>query len=58
MNKGPVQPREKPGTNKLEITRGTSWKAMLGKDERDASEEEIAVLEAEHGRFLPADSEG
>jgi hypothetical protein len=35
----------------------TSWKAMLGKDERDATEEEIAALEAEHGRFLPADGE-
>lgn len=31
---------------------------MLGKNERDATEEEIAALEAEHGPFLPADSEG
>ena len=38
--------------------RDTSWKAMLGKDERDATEEEIAALEAEHGPFLPADGEG
>ena len=35
-----------------------SWKAMLGKDERDAAEEEIAALEAEHGPFLPGDGEG
>lgn len=27
-------------------------------DERDATEEEIAALEAEHGPFLPADDEG
>lgn len=57
MNKGPVQPREKPGTNKLVISRGTSWKAMLSEDERDATEE-IAALEAEHGPFLSADCEG
>lgn len=31
---------------------------MLGKDERDATEEEIAALGAEHGPFLPADGEG
>lgn len=35
-----------------------SWKAMLGTDERDVTEEEIAALEAEHGPFLPADGEG
>lgn len=40
------------------ITRDTSWQAMLGKDEREASEEEIAALEAEHGPFQPADGEG
>ena len=34
------------------------WKAMLGKDERDATDEEIAALEVEHGPFLPADGEG
>ncbi len=38
--------------------RDASWKTMLGKDERDATEEEIAALEAEHGPFLPADGEG
>lgn len=42
----------------MTIGRDTSWKAMLGKDERDATEEEIAALEAEHGPFLPADGEG
>ncbi len=32
---------------------------MLGEDERDATDEEIAALEeAEHGLFLPADGEG
>jgi len=31
---------------------------MLGEDERDATEEEIAALEAEHGPFRPADGEG
>lgn len=35
-----------------------SWEAMLDGDERDAAEEEIAALEAEHGPFLPADGEG
>ena len=40
------------------ITRDTSWGAMLGEGERDATEEEIAALEAEHGPFLSADSEG
>jgi hypothetical protein len=40
------------------ITRDTSWKAMLGENEREATEEEIAALEAEHGPFLPADDEG
>jgi len=40
------------------IDRDVSWKAMLGKDERDATEEEIAALEAEHGPFLPSDGEG
>jgi hypothetical protein len=38
--------------------RDTSWIEMLGKGERDATEEEIAVLEADHGPFLPADGEG
>jgi|GEM_PF-1934561 len=31
---------------------------MLGKGERDATEEEIAALEAVNGPFLPADGEG
>ncbi len=31
---------------------------MLGKGERDATEEKIAVLEAEHGPFLPDDAVG
>lgn len=40
------------------IDRDVSWKAMLGKGERDATEEEIAALEAEHGPFLPEDGDG
>jgi hypothetical protein len=31
---------------------------MLGKEEREVSEEEIGALEAEHGPFQPADGEG
>ncbi len=49
---------EERDANEFVITRDTSWKAMLGKGERDATEEEIAALEAEHGSFLPADGEG
>jgi hypothetical protein len=36
----------------------TSWRTMLGKGEREVSDEEIAALEAEHGPFQPADGEG
>jgi hypothetical protein len=36
----------------------TSWRAMLGKDEREVSDEEIAASEAEHGPFQAADGEG
>jgi hypothetical protein len=39
-------------------TTDTSWLAMLGEDEREATEEEIAALEAVHGPFHPADGEG
>lgn len=38
--------------------RDTSWNAMLGEDEREATEQEVAALEAENGPFLPADGEG
>lgn len=31
---------------------------MLGEDERDATEEEIAALAETYGPFLPADGEG
>jgi len=44
--------------NEFVITRDTSWKAMLGKDEREATEEEITALEATHGPFQAADGEG
>lgn len=37
---------------------GTSWRAMLGQDEREATEEEIGALETEHGPFQAADGEG
>jgi hypothetical protein len=40
------------------IDRDVSWKAMLGKGERDATDEEIAALEVEHGPLQPADGEG
>jgi hypothetical protein len=40
------------------IDRDVSWTAMLGKDERDSTDEEIAALEGEHGPFQPADGEG
>ena len=36
----------------------TSWRTMLGKGEREVSDEEIAALEAEHGPFQAADGEG
>lgn len=49
---------EERSANEFVITRETSWEAMLGKNERDATEGEIAALEAEHGPFLPADDEG
>jgi hypothetical protein len=41
------------------IDRDVSWKAMLGEDEREATEEEVAAaVEAEHGPILAADGEG
>lgn len=49
---------EERSANEFVITRDTSWPAMLGEGEREATEEEIAVLEAEHGPFQPADGEG
>jgi hypothetical protein len=36
----------------------TFWQTMLDKDEHEATEEEIAALEAEHGPFQRADGEG
>jgi hypothetical protein len=36
----------------------TSWRAMLGKGEREVSGEEIAALEAAHGPFQATDGEG
>lgn len=35
-----------------------SWQAMFARGEREATEDEIAVLEAEYGPFQPADGEG
>jgi hypothetical protein len=49
---------EERSANEFVITRDTSWQAMLGKDELEATEEEIAALEAKHGPFQPADGEG
>ena len=37
------------------VGRDTSWEAMLGEDEREATDEEIVALEAAYGPFLPAD---
>jgi len=36
----------------------TPREAMLGEEERDVTDEEIAALEAEYGPFLLADGEG
>lgn len=49
---------EEHSANEFVITRDTSWGAMLGEDEREATQEEVAALEAEHGPFQPADGEG
>ncbi|MGN6215932.1 MAG: hypothetical protein ACTHN7_03105 [Solirubrobacterales bacterium] len=43
---------------KLDHIERTSWRAMLGKDEREVSDEEITALEAEQGPFQAADGEG
>jgi hypothetical protein len=40
------------------VGRDTPWEAMLGEDEREATEEEAAALEAAYGPLLPADGEG
>lgn len=49
---------EERSADEFVITRDIAWKAMLGEDEREATEEEITALEAEHGPFQPTDSEG
>jgi hypothetical protein len=49
---------EERNANEFVITRDTSWQAMLSEGEREATDEEIAALEAEHGSFQPADGEG
>jgi hypothetical protein len=36
----------------------SKWSAMLKEGERDATDEEIAAIEAEYGPFLLADGEG
>lgn len=36
----------------------SKWSAMLDEGERDATDEEIVAIEAEHGPFLLADGEG
>jgi hypothetical protein len=36
----------------------TAWRAILGQDEREVSNEEIAAVEAEHRPFQVADGEG
>lgn len=42
----------------LTVVEPESWEAMLGEDEREATEHEVAALEAAHEPFLPADGEG
>jgi hypothetical protein len=49
---------EERSVGEFVITRDTSWRAMLGEDEREATEEEIAALEIKHGPLQPADGEG
>jgi hypothetical protein len=46
---------EQRSISEFVIARATSWKAMLGKDQRDETEDEIADLEAHDGPVLPAD---
>jgi hypothetical protein len=47
-----------PGSE-LRIAPDTSWKAILERTgSRDATEDEIAAFEREHGPFLPPDGEG
>ena len=48
---------EQRSPSEFVIRRDTSWAAMLGNDERDATEIEIAALEAENGPILPPDDE-
>ncbi len=49
---------EERNANEFVITRDTSWQAMLSEGEREATDGEIAALEAEHGPFQPAGGEG
>jgi hypothetical protein len=49
---------EERSPNEFVITRDTSWKAMLGEDEMEATVGEITALEVERGPILPADGEG
>lgn len=49
---------EEHSASEFVIARETSWKMMLGEDERDANAGEIAAVEAEHGPFVSADGEG
>lgn len=49
---------EERDSGEFVIARETSWKAMLGRGERDATAEEVAAVEAAQGPFLPADGEG
>ena len=49
----PSPPMEQP-----DHVETTAWRAMLGKDEREVSDEEIAALEVEHGPFQASDGEG
>lgn len=53
-----VVTEERPG-GELVIAPDTSWRAMLERTgHREATAEEQAAFEAQHGPFLPADGEG
>jgi hypothetical protein len=54
----PIGLPRSPMMEQPDCVENTSWLAMLGKDEREVSDEEIAALEAEHGPFQAADGEG
>jgi len=50
---------EERGDNEFVIARETAWRAAQRRaGAREATDEEFAAFEAEHGPFLPPDGEG